>query len=56
MYKKDIVNEIKVKSASEKVWIWDSERGEMNIDDIDEMQVNNIHLENFHPYDCERAL
>lgn len=28
----------------------------MNIDDIDEMQVNNIHLMNFHPYNYERAL
>jgi len=31
--------------------------GEMNIDDIDEVEANNkIHLENFNLYDCESAL
>jgi hypothetical protein len=29
----------------------------MNIDDINEVQANNeIHVENFNPYDCESAL
>jgi len=31
--------------------------GEMNIDDIYEVEANNkIHLENFNLYDCESAL
>lgn len=31
--------------------------GEMNIDDIDEVEANNkIHLENFDLYDCESVL
>jgi hypothetical protein len=31
--------------------------GEMDIDDIDEVEANNkIHLENFNLYDCESAL
>jgi hypothetical protein len=42
----------------DSVWILpEGGGGEMNIDDIYEVEANNkIHLENFNLYDCESAL
>ncbi|XLT32816.1 hypothetical protein HN873_064108 [Arachis hypogaea] len=54
IYDKDIANGIRVETGKQKVRRWEKEDTHVNIDDIDEMQANNeVHLENFNPFDYE---
>ncbi|XLS85905.1 hypothetical protein HN51_036071 [Arachis hypogaea] len=54
IYDKDIANGMRVETGKQKVRRWEKEDIYVNIDDIDEMQANNeVHLENFNPFDYE---
>ncbi|XLR19114.1 hypothetical protein S83_047026, partial [Arachis hypogaea] len=54
IYDKDIANGMRVETGKQKVRRWEKEDTHVNIDDIDEMQANNeVHLENFNPFDYE---
>ena len=56
IYEKDRAIGDGSESAKEKVQSWENEQREIRIEDIDGMQINNeIHLENFSPFDSHNS-